>query len=545
MTAALVFALTAPAAIGSSVRVPADYFGVNLQNSYEMTAERRAAHTAAIGAAGISQVRLPIPWSMIEPEPPSRGVHSYRWDKVDTQVQALARHGLRAQALFAYAPTWATNATAAEIRECRESGAAGLAPGTPKGYAAASRALAERYGRDGRFWAQNPGLDPRPIRLYEIWNAPNTAGAWCPEVDPEGYAILFDLAAQSIREVDSGAQVVVGGFGLGARTQNGSLATPDFIRRMIAAKPVINSRASAIAIHLYPGKDPDRQLVGLSTFRRWLRDATVPDSMPMLLNEIGFSRVGALPFTEPERVLAYQNVTSKLPRTNCNLSGVAQYTWTTRDFDTSDAEDFFGIARIQSGELYPSGEEYVRWARAFRGELAEEAPTATLEICPGMPKPDQDGDGVADEADYFPLDPDRTKPGDGGDGSGGDGSGGDGDSGAKRTECTSRLIGLTERIARAADGQRRALKRRYRLLERRCVPCERRIARLKRRLDSETSADARSALRGRLRRTRRSCGPCVRRLHQLQLASLDASDADRAALARRHERVRRRCRPGR
>ena len=43
--------------------------------------------------------------------------------------------------------------------------------------------------------------------------------------------------------------------------------------------------------------------------------------------------------------------------------------------------------------------------RLERGELSAEAPTATIEACPGMPKPDTDGDGTPDESDYYPLDP--------------------------------------------------------------------------------------------------------------------------------------------
>jgi len=135
----------------SSARVPADYFGTNLQNPYPMRAEIRDRHVAAIAATGMTQVRLPIPWSMIEPEPPRAGVHSYSWARVDDQIEALARQGLQAQALFAYAPQWASNATAQEAQECRENGASGLAPGWPVGYAAASRALAARYGPGGTF----------------------------------------------------------------------------------------------------------------------------------------------------------------------------------------------------------------------------------------------------------------------------------------------------------------------------------------------------------------------------------------------------------
>ena len=43
----------------------------------------------------------------------------------------------------------------------------------------------DRYGRHGSFWRHHPGLPYRPIVTYEIWNAPNTPGSWCPAPEPE------------------------------------------------------------------------------------------------------------------------------------------------------------------------------------------------------------------------------------------------------------------------------------------------------------------------------------------------------------------------
>ena len=402
-------AFWASAAMASPARVPGHYFGTNLPNAYSMPQDVRDRHLSAIASTGMTQVRLPIPWSMIEPNPPTNWAgHSYRWTDVDNQIGALARHGLRAQSMFAYAPPWAASGTQTEINLCRSWGVAGLGPSTPKNYAAAAGAIAARYGPGGAFWDMHPELRPRPIRVHEIWNAPNTAGTWCPKVDPGGYAEIFHQAQLAIRATDPGAYLVIGGMGIGAKTQGGSMATPEYLKKMVAARRSIRTTANAMAIHLYPGKTLATQLNGVPLFRGWMRDATLPDSMPMLLNEIGFSRAGAIDMTEDERVASYSNVMRQLPRTNCNLSGVLQYTWTTRDQNTSDAEDFFGIANMGTAELYPSGESYVGWTLSFRGLLASEPPRNTLMLCSGMPKPDQDGDGALDENDYYPLDPRRS-----------------------------------------------------------------------------------------------------------------------------------------
>ncbi len=542
LAAVAAFATTVSAA---PPRVPGDFFGTNLQNSYTMTAEVRERHVERIAGTGMTQVRLPIPWSMIEPKAPVGGAHTYQWSEVDIQIRALARSGLRAQSLFAYAPPWAASGTPSEISQCRNRGSAGLGAGTPVGYAAAARAVVRRYGPGGSFWESHPALDPRPVRMHEIWNAPNTAGTWCPRVDPEGYAVLFSLAEESIHAEDPGAQVVIGGMGTGARTQGGSVSTPEYLRRMVAARPSIRTSADAMAIHLYPGKALASQLNGVPKFRQWLREATLPDSLPMLLNEIGFSRAGDIDMTEDERVASYANVMSKLPRTNCNLNGVLQYTWTTRDQNTSDAEDMFGIAHMGSAELYDSGREYVHWTQVFRGESTDDPPTATHEICPGMPKPDQDGDGVRDENDHYPLDPERSEAGggSGGGGSGGGGSGVGGGSGsgpAARAACGARLAALTAKVAATTGSEQRALARRYKRASRRCVPCKRKQARVKRKL-KRADAATRPVLRSRLRRLRRRCAPCERKLRRLELATLGATSAERAYYLKRHEQVRTRC----
>ena len=533
LASVVVSAMAAPAATAAAPRVPADYFGTNMQNPYALRSEVRDRQLASIAANGLTQVRLPIPWSMIEPEPPRHGTHRYRWVKPDAEIRALARFGLHAQAMLAYAPDWASNATPEEAARCRRHGAAGLAAGAPKAYAKAARALAARYGPGGDFWAEHPGLNPRPIRLYEIWNAPNTAGAWCPRVDPEGYAHMFVLAADRIRAVIPRATLVVGGVGIGARTQGGSLATDEYLRRMVAAEPSIKASGDAVGAHFYPGQNLSTQLSGLPRLRGWLRAAGFRDSTPMLVNEIGFSRVGSIAMTEPERTASYANVTRQLPRVNCNVSGVLQYTWATPERDLGNAEDWFGIVNPGTGQPYSSGHEYVKWTRIFRGDHHLPAPTGSIDLCPGMPPPDRDGDGVPDEDDEFPLNPDRDSGGGGGGGAGGPGP---------NPRCSARLANLTEKIVTTKGAKRKAAKRRYRRLQRRCVPCKRRLAAIKRKVKNADGAHQ-QRLKSRHRRVKRKCSRCVGRLRSLQHATLNATEVQRAALLQKHERVRKRCRP--
>jgi len=476
-----------PLGYAASVRVPADYFGVNFNNINKVPASSVNAHLTAIRNTGVTQVRLPIGWNNIEPKPPDSTGHHYVWATVDQDVLWLAQHGLRAQAMFAYAPPWASSATAAEQLKCREQGAVGLAPGSTVNYAAAAKALVERYGPGGTFWANHPGLAAQPIRLWEIWNSENTAGTWCPQAEPGTYAVMFMRAFNAIRSVDPNAEVIIGGLGIGAKTQNGSIATADYLDRVAAAQPSILDAASAVGLHIYPGTNLATQLNGVATMRGWVRGAGFPDSTPLLVNEVGFTRVGGSGWaeTQDQRVQSYRNVMTGLPRTNCNVSGVLQYTWTTREQNLSNPEDFFGIANWGTAALEPPAVEFGHDVALMRGQLSEEPPTQTIMLCPGMPLPDTDGDGVPDEDDYYPLDPSRSvAPGGGstgtggstGDGSTSGGSGGSagdgttgGDGGSAQASPHRKLRRACRRWYRPTARWRQAAPAEHRSIVRLCV----------------------------------------------------------------------------
>jgi polysaccharide biosynthesis protein PslG len=81
----------------------------------------------------------------------------------------------------------------------------------PADYASFVAAIAKRYGANGRFWAENPSLTPRPLRAIELWNEPWLWGFWRPNPNPAAYAALVRAAAPAIKAVDPRIEVLISG----------------------------------------------------------------------------------------------------------------------------------------------------------------------------------------------------------------------------------------------------------------------------------------------------------------------------------------------
>jgi hypothetical protein len=410
LVAAAALLLPAASAQASSIRVPADYYGVNFQKISKITAAAGDMHLTSLARLGIDQVRFNLSWALAEPTAPKNGVHTYHWGTFDQQIAAMARHGVRGQPTLTQAPSWnAPDGTSVDLKCNKASSRAPLAIAP---YAEFTRAFAARYGRGGAFWQQNPSLPYTPVTRYEIWNEPNLMGGWCPGPDPWHYADMFVGAARAIRAVDPNAQVMVGGLAPPSAQHEKDpehyRAISTFLSAATTHNLAVAQLASAVAVHVYPALDPFKQLTKLAWFRSQLRAGHIADSTPMLVNEVGWAtHVGKTPITEDQRATAYSQLTVNYARTNCNVLGILPQTWMSNQQSNSNPEDWYGIAGPGTANPYESALAYSQGVALMRGQLQAEAPRNTIMACDGMPPPDSDGDGYADQTDYYPLDPAR------------------------------------------------------------------------------------------------------------------------------------------
>jgi hypothetical protein len=87
-------------------------------------------------------------------------------------------------------------------------------------------AFAKRYGANGTFWSQNPGLPYEPVTRFEIGNEPNIRVIWIEDgthlhwanpsdsrlADMADYAEVYEASRSALHAVDPHAIAVVGGL---------------------------------------------------------------------------------------------------------------------------------------------------------------------------------------------------------------------------------------------------------------------------------------------------------------------------------------------
>jgi len=127
------------------------------------------------------------------------------------------------------------------------------------------------------------------------------------------------------------------------------------------------------------------------------------------ITEFGWSTGGLVEggVTEAQRASNYELFANQLARTDCGVSAVAAHTWRSPELDLLTASHWHGITSPLTGLLYATGEAYRDVIALFEGRGPTPAPRDTITLCGDPAPPDQDGDGVPDEEDDYPLDPTR------------------------------------------------------------------------------------------------------------------------------------------
>jgi polysaccharide biosynthesis protein PslG len=240
---------------------------------------RSAAQLASLRRArrsGLTWVREDFAWGAFERRP---GV--WDWSVGDTFMRNLSRAGLDVLPVIAYSPGWAASGPTI-YHPPRYFGA----------YANFCKQLVRRYGVGGRFWAENPGLAPRPLRAMEIWNEPWHEFFWRPLPDPDAYARLVRASAQAVRSVDPDVKILASADIFQYVTGK----TLDWFKPLLKADPALfRDLVDAYSVHLYVQSRSPRDRV---TAQRWRFDralltrdlaAQAGASHPLWVTEFGWS----------------------------------------------------------------------------------------------------------------------------------------------------------------------------------------------------------------------------------------------------------------
>jgi polysaccharide biosynthesis protein PslG len=249
-TAVLVIAVAIVGASPSTaLAVPAKFWGVVPQATPTVEQLQR------LKRGGVDSVRVPVVWGAIQPTPGG----ALDWSGVDTLVRGATEAGLEALPFIYDAPSWAVPSAPVP-----GSGGSVRAPKTLPVKTAAQQAAwssfltlaVGRYGPNGRFWAENKSLPQRPIRTWQIWNEQNFK-YFVVRPNPAEYGKLLNLSFTTIRGVDPGAKLVLGGMFARPREalfkgkpRQAYFAT-DFLDRLYRTTPGVKSKFSGVALHPY------------------------------------------------------------------------------------------------------------------------------------------------------------------------------------------------------------------------------------------------------------------------------------------------------
>jgi hypothetical protein len=206
-------------------------------------------------SGGIGTLRLPVIWRFIEPNQDD----AYDWSQLDYYVTEAARNGLEVLPFPYSSPAWAVDGCKGPTK-CQSVPPLG-SQRAREAWQDFLRDLVGRYGPNGLFWQENPGIPEQPITRWQVWNEPSSPTYW-KTPNAAQYAELVRLSHDTITEVDPAAEVLLAGlFGSPQGKDAKRNIVWKYLGRFLKAQG-ISSFFDAIALHPYAADlgDLKRQL---------------------------------------------------------------------------------------------------------------------------------------------------------------------------------------------------------------------------------------------------------------------------------------------
>jgi polysaccharide biosynthesis protein PslG len=348
----LLVLLVAVPAEAAKRKVPFGFFGTVVQPMPDAALD---GQMALMAQSGVESGRLIVRWETLEP---ARGV--YTWEVLDRFAAVAAAHGLSLLPNVTQTPRWAS--------ERPDDPEFWRWPGDPTAYAELMRQLVCRYGPNGSFWAQNPGLPRKPIREWQIWNEQTAPWHWKTRPWGPSYTRLLKASYKAIHGADRRAKVVAGSL-----VAFGSYAPWDGMRELyragakkffdvIAVHPFTNARSAKRAaaqtleivrrVRAQMVRRRDRRKEIILTEMTWpAAVGEVPQSALEQAAGLATTRRGqALRLTAAYRQLARA-------RRKMRITQVYWYAWTT-EYDRNSPESvmafrYSGLNRVFGGVFSP------------------------------------------------------------------------------------------------------------------------------------------------------------------------------------------------
>jgi hypothetical protein len=290
-TLATMAACAVPAGAAKTKAPPRQFFGV-VPSGYDSNALLQR-----MVASGVGTVRLKVSWADIEPQQGFRN-----WTYYDNYLVRLASAGLRAQPFLIRVPPWLPPQPTISNSVARASWQGFLTD------------LAGRYGRNGLFWQQHPGLPYLPLVDWDVWNEPNLSGFWGGRPNARQYVRFLRLSGAALRRSDPGARVSIGGIFPYPQPRFG-VRLKAFMNRVYKVR---GARRAFDAVSIHPYSARPKGVVRACRELRLIMDRHRDRKTPIWVTEVGWSTGGVgwaeSPFraTEPAQAAFLSSTYRKL-----------------------------------------------------------------------------------------------------------------------------------------------------------------------------------------------------------------------------------------
>jgi hypothetical protein len=357
----------------AAAQPPPRFFGVMGNGPLDRAGVDLVKETALMRSNGVETVRLPIEWPDLQPyrsftDVPAKerarfvdvaGIPT-AFAATDARIKASALSNVEVLALVMRSPLWAG----------RDPSNYMTTPRDPDQYGAFLTALIGRYGPNGSFWIENPGVPRRPLRHFQIWNEPNLkhyfpVASWAP-----AYAKLLRTSYKAIKAADSKATVVTAGM-------------PNFAWRDYAKlfRAGVRARGYFDAVAVHPYTDNAAGCVEILSRVRRVLDANGARQTPIWVTETGWPSAQGkakvlpqhrgwitTPAGEATKLTAAYRAYAKSAK-QLKLTRVYWYSWVSSDLRGGDAWDFAGLRTVRSDGSFvdkPALAAYRSVARSLR-----------------------------------------------------------------------------------------------------------------------------------------------------------------------------------
>jgi hypothetical protein len=201
---------------------PAGFYGVSpvtVLSPSEMTTAKQG---------GVSTIRPLFAWNNVEPAP-----DSFDFTRTDEIVTNATEAGVDVTPLLFQTPTWASGCIS--DRRCLYVPPVAT-PELRSEWNEYVSQLVSRYGPNGSFWDPLTRITVgyQPIRDWIVWNEENGKTYFPPKASPTEFAGLLARSASTIRSIDSGATIILGGLAGGSNVDHnaGSMPAAEFLTKL-------------------------------------------------------------------------------------------------------------------------------------------------------------------------------------------------------------------------------------------------------------------------------------------------------------------------